>query len=249
MWNDLPLPAVIAHRGDKAHTPENTLPAFIKAAEKGADAIELDVKLCGDGHVVVLHDQTVDRTTNSKGDISQLSFAEIRKITANAQFPGSFLDARIPCLEEVFEAVGERMHINIELTNYATPTDTLVQKVIELVKKYRMRDRILLSSFLPHNLELSAGMLPETPRALLALPGFKGRKARISLWRNGYAALNPFFTDVNNKLLKKIHAVNKKVYVWTIRSRIEARWMIKLGVDGLIADDPEMVLRLLGRFK
>jgi glycerophosphoryl diester phosphodiesterase len=118
-----------------------------------------------------------------------------------------------------------------------------------LVKKCRMHDRVLLSSFLPQNLELSAKMLPETPRALLAQPGLKGRKARISLWRNGYVALNPFFTDVNNRLIKKIHAANKKVYVWTIRSRIEAGWMIKLGVDGLIADDPGMVLRMLGRIK
>ena len=79
MWTDCPLPTIIAHRGDKVHAPENTLAAFNLAAEKGADAIEFDVKLCADGQVIVLHDQTVNRTTNGMGSVSKLPFAALRK--------------------------------------------------------------------------------------------------------------------------------------------------------------------------
>ena len=80
MWSDLPAPIVIAHRGDKAYAPENTLSAFRQAADKGADAIEFDVKLSADGQVIVLHDQTVDRTTNGTGNVAKLPLGSITRI-------------------------------------------------------------------------------------------------------------------------------------------------------------------------
>ena len=86
IWSDLPRPIVIAHRGDKSFAPENTLAAFNLAAEKGADAIEFDVKLCADGQVIVLHDQTVERTTNGSGDVAGLPLAAIRELDAGAWF-------------------------------------------------------------------------------------------------------------------------------------------------------------------
>ena len=108
MWIDLSRPAIIAHRGDKTHAPENTMAAFKMAAENGADAIEFDVKLTADGRVIVLHDQTVNRTTNGTGRISQLPFAAVRELDAGAWFSEKFRGERIPTLDEVFETVGKR---------------------------------------------------------------------------------------------------------------------------------------------
>ena len=130
MWSDLPSPVIIAHRGDKTHAPENTLAAFKSAAENGADAIEFDVKLTADGRIIVLHDPTVNRTTNGLGKISQLPYAAVRELDAGAWFSEEFRGECIPTLDEVFETVGKRLYMNIELTNYATPFDNLVPKVV-----------------------------------------------------------------------------------------------------------------------
>jgi glycerophosphoryl diester phosphodiesterase len=118
-------PVIFAHRGASAWAPENTLAAFRLAVEHGAPAIELDVKLTSDRKVVVLHDQTVDRTTNGHGDLRQFSLADLRELDAGGPFSAEYQGERIPTLVEVFEAVGKQVYINIELTNYASTRDKL----------------------------------------------------------------------------------------------------------------------------
>ncbi len=247
MWNDLSRPAIIAHRGDRAFAPENTLASFRQAAEKGADAIEFDVKLTSDGKVVVLHDQTVDRTTNGRGDISRLSLAAVRELDASVTFPGSFLGEKIPTLAEVFETVGQKLYLNVELTNYSTPGDTLVPKVVELVKKHGLQERVLFSSFLARNLQKAAKLLPEVPRGLLTLSGLLGWWGRNFGWRGDYYALHPFLIDVRAGLVDRVHAAGKRVNVWTVNSEVDLKNLIGMGVDGIITDDPALALRLLGR--
>ncbi len=153
MFETFPKPILFAHRGASIHAPENTLPAFELALEQGADGVELDAKLSADGKVVVIHDPTVDRTTDGHGKVSQLSYAELKSLDAGAHFDGPFRGTRIPGLAEVFESIGERSIINVELTNYATPMDRLVDKVCELVKAHGLEQRIIFSSFLGRNLE------------------------------------------------------------------------------------------------
>ena len=244
MWTNFPSPVVVAHRGDKAYAPENTLSAFKQAAEKGADAVEFDVKLTADGQVIVLHDQTVDRTTNGTGNAAKLPLAALRDLDAGVQFPGQFPGERIPTLDEVFETVGKRIHMNVELTNYSTPNDALVQKVAELVKKHGLQSRVLFSSFFARNLQKARLLLPEVPRGLLTLPGLMGFWGRTFGWRGDYAALNPYMTDVNAGLVDRIHAAGKRVNAWTVTAEADIKRMIGLGVDGIITDDPALALRL-----
>src|SRR6266545_5505015 len=116
----LPRPVIFAHRGACAHAPENTMASFELALAHGADAIELDVKLSSDGYVVVHHDDTVDRTTDGTGRIKNLTLAELKKLDAGSFLSEKFKGEKIPTLEEVFEAVGKRTFINVELTNYKT---------------------------------------------------------------------------------------------------------------------------------
>ena len=117
MLEALPRPVIFAHRGASAHAPENTIAAFELALAQQADAIELDVKLSSDGYVVVHHDDTVDRTTNGNGRIKDLSLAQLRSLDAGSFFAEKFRGEKIPTLEDVFEAVGKRTFINVELTN------------------------------------------------------------------------------------------------------------------------------------
>jgi glycerophosphoryl diester phosphodiesterase len=249
MWNDLPRPTVIAHRGDITHAPENTLAAFGMAAENGADAIEFDVKLTADGQIIVLHDQTVDRTTNGKGRVSGLPYAALRDLDAGGWFSEQFRGEKIPTLEMVFETVGKRLAMNIELTNYATPGDDLVSKVVELVKRHGVQDRTLFSSFFTRNLRKVRLLLPEVPRGLLTMPGLLGLWGRLFSWRGDYFALHPALDDINPKLIFRVHATRKRVHVWTVNTEVDLNRMISYGVDGIFTDDPELALRLLGRRK
>jgi len=238
MWINTPRPIVIAHRGDKSHAPENTLAAFKMAAEKGADAIEFDVKLSADGQVIVLHDQTMERTTNGTGNVSSLSLAALRELDAGAWFSEQFHGERIPTLDEVFETVGKRLLMNIELTNYATPSDELVPKVVDLVKKHALQDRILFSSFLPRNLRKARLLQPEVPRGLLAMPGIVGLWARTFGWHGDFFALHPYLREVNPSLIQRVHAAGKRVHVWTVNSEEDLKRMIDLKVDAIFTDDP-----------
>ena len=248
MWSDLPSPVVIAHRGDSACAPENTLAAFRMAAEKGADAIEFDAKLSADGRVIVIHDQTVSRTTNGQGEVRKLKYAEMRSLDAGVWFGERFIGERIPTLDEIFETVGKSLHINVELTNYAAPTDDLVVKVVETIRRHGNQEQILFSSFLPRNLRKAAGLLPRVPRALLAWSNWLGWPARELVWQtNTYWALNPHFVNADLRLVNRVHARGKRVNVWTVNDVTEMKRLIGLGVDGIFTDDPAKLLGLLGR--
>jgi glycerophosphoryl diester phosphodiesterase len=247
MWTDLPRPTVIAHRGDKTYAPENTLAAFALAAEKGADAIEFDVQLTADEQVIVLHDPDLDRTTNGTGRVSKVPLAALRNLDAGAWFSEKFVGERIPTLEQVFETVGKRLYMNVELKNYATPGDNLVSKVVELVNKHGMQERTLFSSFLPHNLRKARLLLPEAPRGLLTMHGKWGYWGRVFGWRGDYFALHPNLADVNSGLIERVHAAGKRVNVWTVNTEDDLQRMIGLGVDAIFVGDLELALHLLGR--
>src|SRR5919108_5142241 len=136
MLTSLPQPIIFAHRGASAYAPENTMAAFELALTQGTDAIELDVKLSADEQAVVIHDATVDRTTGGRGRVKDLSLAELRSLDAGRFFSEKYIGEKIPTLEEVFERVGERTFINVELTNYNSRRDRLVETVSTLVKKF-----------------------------------------------------------------------------------------------------------------
>jgi glycerophosphoryl diester phosphodiesterase len=248
MWSGKHKPLVVAHRGERIHAPENTLAAFEMAADHGADGIEFDVKLSRDGKVIIIHDQTVDRTTNGTGKVKDLTLAQLKGLDAGIQFPEKFTGEQIPTLSEVFENVGKRLFMNVELTNYATPWDELVPRVADLVIKHGVQDRVFYSSFFPVNLYKAGKLLPGIPRGLLTWSGWMGWWGRnVSFRSKTYQALNPFLTDVNSDLIKRVHASGKQVFAWTVNSPEEIKRMMDLGVDGIITDDPVLTLQIVGR--
>jgi glycerophosphoryl diester phosphodiesterase len=153
------------------------------ALEQNADGIELDAKLSADGVVIVMHDATVNRTTGGVGKVSQKTLSELKAYDAGSWFSEQYAGEPVPTLAEVFESVGGRIRINVELTNYATPNDALVDRVIELVRKYQLEESVIFSSFHPVNLLKARRLLPEVPAALLALDGKAGFLARSFLGR------------------------------------------------------------------
>ncbi|MBI3161703.1 MAG: glycerophosphodiester phosphodiesterase [Chloroflexi bacterium] len=248
MIEQFPRPILFAHRGDLAHAPENTLPAFQQALQKGADGVELDAKLTADGRVIVIHDSTVDRTTNGKGRVASFPFAEIRKLDAGKWFNEKFAGTKVPSLDEVFETTGKDKIINIELTNYSTPRDGLTAKVCELIKRHSNHGQILFSSFFAYNLKIAAQMSPEIPRALLARPGILGLWARSFGFMFGdYQALHPHISNASREQIQRAHRVKRRIHVWTANTPEEINRLNEFGVDGIITDDPQTAARTLER--
>ena len=248
MNKPFPNPILLAHRGDKDHAPENTLPAFTQAVQKGADGVELDVKLTSDGHVIIIHDGTVVRTTNGSGKIQSFSLDAIRKLDAGSWYGEAYKGTQVPLLEEVFEALGRDKLINVELTNYATPRDGLVNKVCELVKRHNNQSQILFSSFYASNLRIASQLLPEVPRGLLAMPGFVGLWARSFGFMFGdYQALHPNISNAGKVQVQRVHRLNRKVNVWTANTSEDVLRLKEYGVDGILTDDVTMAVQALGR--
>jgi glycerophosphoryl diester phosphodiesterase len=245
MLASLPQPIIFAHRGASAQAPENTLSAFELALTQQADAIELDVKLSADGRVVVIHDPTVDRTTGSRGHVKDLSLAELRVLDAGSFFSEKYSGEKIPTLEEVFESVGKRTFVNVELTNYNTPRDHLVETVCMLVKKFGLQKRVMFSSFFAANLSRAQAYLPEVPRGLLAFHGLLGAWARSFGFAFGrYQALHPFLKDVTPQQVQRVHRLQRRIHVWTVNAANDMRRLFHWGVDAIFTDDPQLAVRL-----
>jgi glycerophosphoryl diester phosphodiesterase len=250
MLTSLPQPVIFAHRGASAHAPENTLAAFELAWMQNADAIELDVKLSADGRAVVIHDPTVDRTTGSHGRVKDLSFAQLRSLNAGSYFSARYDGEKIPLLEEVFEALGKRTFINVELTNYTTPRDSLVETICTLVKQFGLQKQVMFSSFFASNLSKARAYLPEVPRGLLAFDGWLGAWARSFGFNFGkYQALHPYLKDVTSQQVQRVHRLNRRIHVWTVNAAEDMRRLFHWGVDGIFTDDPQLAVQVRSESK
>lgn len=237
MFPELNPPYIFAHRGASAYAPENTLSAFELALKQGAHAIELDAKLTRDNRVIVHHDRTVDRTTNGSGAINALTYDDLKSLDAGSWFSKDFCNEKIPLLSEVFESLGNKIFINIELTNYASPKDGLVNEVVKLVKEYQIQEMVMFSSFLPANLINASQLLPAVPCGYLVDGGVRGRQR----WpRNmmDLAAEHPWMEDVTLEAVVKAHQKGRRVHVWTVNDSAEMQRLRSIGVDGIFTDDP-----------
>jgi glycerophosphoryl diester phosphodiesterase len=246
LLNVLPRQAIFAHRGASAYAPENTLAAFRLAVAQGADGIELDAKLSADGHVVVIHDPSVDRTTGARGLVRQMPLEQLRALDAGSFFDPKFAGEPIPTLDAVFAEVGVQTFINVEMTNYASPNDGLPDAIADLVIRHGLQERVFFSSFHPLNLLRIRRRLPKTPVAMLALPGAMGALQRG--WLGRWFApelLHPYFSDISPRRLQAEHRRGRRVNAWTVNEAAEMRRLWKFGIDGIITDDPLLARTVL----
>lgn len=245
---ELPKPVIFAHRGASAYAPENTMAAFRLAARQGVEAIELDAKLSADGEVIVIHDATVDRTTNAKGEVRHFRLQDFQQMDAGSYFSEEFRGEPVPALRQVFEELGRKLYINVELTNYATPRDRLPEKVAELVRQYHLEDWVLFSSFNPINLFRIRRLLPECPVGILALEGSAGALARsfVGKWF-APQIVHPNLLDATRSFIQKQHERSRRVHVWTVNDPQEIQRLFEDGVDGIFTDDPVTAQQIRNR--
>jgi glycerophosphoryl diester phosphodiesterase len=244
MVNQIRKPLIIAHRGACSYSPENTMAAFGLALEQNADGIELDAKLSKDGQVVVIHDQTVDRTTNGFGNVRDLTFSELQKLDAGFRFSSEFRGEKIPSLEDVLRGFGTRFLINVELTSYTTPGDLLPEKVAGLIEKIGVKENIIFSSFHPAVLRRIMSLMPGIPAGLLTGEGWlQWGNSFIGNWLSP-KLIHPHYSRTTRDFINRAHHQGRKVNTWTVDDPREIARLIRDGVDGIITDDPNLGVRI-----
>lgn len=239
-------PLVLAHRGASAYAPENTVAAFRLAAEMGADGIELDSKLARNGTIVVMHDATVDRTTDGHGRVSDLTLSELKQLDAGAKFDSRFAGERIPTLDEVLDMIGDRFIVNVELTNYSTRGDGLEDRVVDLIMRRGLLERTMVSSFNPLSLRRVKHIAPQVVCGLLYESGVRGMLLRMLLGGSipGLEAHHPQHALINARLIQSMRRRNLRVNTWTVNEEYEMRRLIDLGVDAIMTDKPDVLRKL-----
>jgi len=246
LLDQLDKPVIFAHRGASANAPENTLAAFELAVKMGAKAIELDVMLSRDGIPVVIHDHTLERTTNGRGVVNDFNLSDLIHLEAGSWFSGSYISEKIPLLREVLTSYSHNILINIELKNYHTPHDNLTETVLKLVDELDVWDSILFSSFLPKNLKLVKDHKPDAKTALLCPTGIRGWLFRSSIYLNlSPSIIHPAEKDVDSKYIEMEHHRDRRVHVWTVNDEARARELIINGIDGIFTDKPKVMLEVL----
>lgn len=222
----------IAHRGAKAYEPENTLQAFQKALDLNSDGIELDVHLSADRHIIVIHDETIDRTTNGKGLVNDFTLAELKSFLIDGKY-------QIPTLNEVFDLINKKCFINVELKNADTS-----KNVVALIEEYIYEkgwsyEHFIISSFdwdalsavQKLNPHIAIGVLTEE-NIDTALAFAEKIKAK---------AIHPDFQLLNKENVQQIQEKGFLVFPWTVNSQEDIRKLKSYQVNGIISDNPDKI--------
>ena len=235
-----------AHQGASAAAPGNTLAAFRLAAEMGADGVELDVHLTRDGEAVVIHDFTVNRTTGDQGAVREMTLEQLQELDAGSWFDPIFASEHIPALQEVFDAIGHRLLVNVEVKSWPGRNRGLEAEVVRLIEDNNLVHRVIVSSFNPLSLRKVKRLNPNIPTALLYAPNL------VLFLRRAWLGLiaphefrHPHYTMVDERLMAWARQKGYRVNAWTVNEAHEMRRLLALGVDGIITNHPDLLAEIL----
>jgi glycerophosphoryl diester phosphodiesterase len=215
--------------------------------------IEFDVQQTSDGVVVLLHDKTLDRTTNTKGKVGEVNYGELNDVRAYGAFEADFPNEPIPTLEQVFEIMDGSTEFVIEIKAGNKTYPGIEDNVVALIKKYKAEKWAVVHSFNDQVLKHIHTHHPDIRLQKLFVSYSGGimldfRLHATKLDKYDYAeGFGISLSGTNKKLVEKIHALGKKVHVWTVNTNDDMQSMINLGVDGLISNYPDKVKELIGR--
>ncbi len=230
----------IAHRGASGEAPENTIVSFQRAIAQGTDVIETDARLSEDREIVLIHDETVERTTDGRGKVSQLTLKEIKNLDAGSWFGKEFSGEKIPTLSEALEVIRGRTKLNIE---FKGKDPLLVPKVTNLLKEEGFIKEAILSSFDYSFIEEAKRLEPRITTGLLfATPSQRGKSFPYWKWAD---LILPRYNLISKKLVEKVHGEGLKVIVWTVDEPEKIKRLIDLGVDGIASNYPALLTEVL----
>ncbi|MFW5894828.1 MAG: glycerophosphodiester phosphodiesterase family protein [Bacillota bacterium] len=230
-------PEIVAHRGASWDAPENTLAAVDIALDQESDGIEIDVRMTKDEHVVLMHDSTLERTTNgnSSGSVENMTLEELRELDAGSWYGNDFTGEKIPTLEEVFELTGRKATLFIEMKDN---NETINRKVVELIEENDMENHVKIMAFSQSQLQ-DIKSLNEDIETVMIVSTFYGDMSRLindDALDNYAFSINLFVN--NDHYVNSIHQSGKKVYSWTVNTEENIRSVARRDVDGIITDRP-----------
>lgn len=245
---------IIGHRGAAGLAPENTLASFKRAIEEGVDMIECDVHLSQDDSLIIMHDYKVNRTTNGKGEIKDLTYKDIRKFDAGSHFDKKYASEKVPTLDEVLALAGGKTTVLIELKWPAKGIyEGLVKKVIASIKQHNAQSWTIVQSFEKKYLQEIYEQAPElTSHQLIfgesqLLPIYFDRTMHFGKFNPapGVKSVNPFYLYLGKSFVDKMHGNNLTVYPFTIDDEKKMAKAINRGADGIITNFPDKARKLL----
>jgi glycerophosphoryl diester phosphodiesterase len=227
------------------YAPLNTLASFEKAVELGADIVELDVHLSADGEVVVIHDESLPRTTDGQGLVVEKTLAELKQLDAGSSFGPEFAGQRIPTLDEVLAWARGRCVLDIEIKGSPWPYPGIEQKVVDLIRRHEMTDQVIVISFDHRRIATVKALAPEIaagtlfgccPVDLVAVGQLAGANAILPPWQ---------YVDADT--VDRAHAAGRSVHPWETRDPVEIDRLIGLGVDSICSNQPDLVVQANAR--
>lgn len=264
IFTGLKKPMLIAHQGGEQLAPSNTIIAFDLARQYEVDVLETDIHMTKDGHLVAIHDATVDRTTNGTGRVDSFTLAELQQLDAGYHFKdlnGNYSyrgkGAYIPTLEELFQRYGQDYYFNVEIKD-RYPQDgesEIEQKLWELIKKYNLQSKVIVASFdnsiVKRYEEFAQGESPLGAGKAEVVKFVLTSKAFLSgYYRPGSQVLqipteNSGFNLKTKQIIKDAHRLNMQVHYWTINDKETMRDLLELGADGIMTDRPDLLLEVM----
>lgn len=235
---------IIAHRGASSYAPENTLSAFKKAVEMGSDGIEFDVQLSKDGHVVIIHDATVNRTSNGNGKVKSLTLKQLKELDFGSWFSKEFKNETICTLEEVFNYLKNwNGLINVEIKKEWLQFNSIENKVVDLIAKFDLRNRIIVSSFSTLSLLKIKRIDKDIQTGIL----YSSSAKRLYLFAKLFKvdAIHPWYQNVTKDMIKTAVKNNFKINTYTVDAPSKIKKLADLRVDGIITNVPDVALKEL----
>jgi glycerophosphoryl diester phosphodiesterase len=242
-------PLVIAHRGDSAHRPENTLASFAGALAVGATVVELDVQLTADGHVIVLHDPGLDRTTTGSGDVHRLTLAEVRSVSAGYpdRFGSAYAGERVPALSEALALLRGRAKVLVEIKAESVTDDAeggIEARTVEAIRRAGMADSVALISFDHRAILRLASLAPEMTRGRLF--GRTNPDEVLAAAREASCGLvMPHKSQLTGVLVDRVRAAGLKLATWVVDDPAELKQLARFGLYGVGSNCPGVLLEAI----
>lgn len=236
---------IFAHRGYSGKYPENTMIAFKKALEYGVDGIELDVQLTKDGEVVIIHDETIDRTTTGKGFVVDYTYEELEKFDASFKFKDLGFN-KIPTLREYFQLVKDYDIVtNVELKTGINEYLGIEEKVWELIKEYNLEEKVIISSFNHFSVMRMKKIAPQLKYGFLSEDWIidAGKYTHF----HGVQCYHPRFNNLVPDVIKELKKYNLEINTWTVNLEEDMRYLYSNNIDVIITNYPELAQEIKNR--
>ena len=236
-------PLIIAHRGAKGEAPENTIAAFELALQQGCDAFELDIHLSQDGEIMVIHDDTVRRTTNGNGYVKEMTMAELQQLDAGSWFDSSYEGESIPTLREVFELAPRHLMINVEIKGGIS--EGVEEKLVALLEEYDLYDNVVVSSFHFDSLRTLETLNSKVKTGLLYAQNFAHPELLPNTAGVNAFSLHPYFIHLEETDFRSVQNEGLQMYAWTVNEESVMNKLIEKGIDGIITDYPGRLKKVM----